>query len=137
MAIQPVEDATVRAFIVLARRDRYLSLLANPKRRSAILGKLAHCHDFDERYATPLPSNADVPGVLRSHGAPATCHVISEAALIDGREMEIEEAIEKAAAANAGALLCCVPGRLAFYLGESGEQRSLLRRGSPGQSSMT
>jgi hypothetical protein len=128
MATDPLEDATIRAFIVPAKRHRYATLLSNPRKRAALFDGLNHCHDFDLRYATPLPSTADVTALLRSHGAPATCRVISDCREIDGREMPIEDAVREAAASGSGSLLCCVPGRLAYYVGESGDQRLLLRR---------
>jgi hypothetical protein len=128
MATDPIEDATVRAFIVPAKRDRYATLLANSKKRAAFLDGLNHCHDFDARYATALPSTTDVPALLRSHGAAATCRVISDYRKIDGREMLIEDAVREAEGSGLGSLLCCVAGQLAYYVGESGEQRLLLRR---------
>jgi hypothetical protein len=128
MAVDPTEDATVRAFIVPAKRDRYATLLGNPKKRASFLNGLNHCHDFDTRYATPLPSTADVPALLRSHGASETCRVISDYREIDGQVMSIEDAIRQAEGSGMGSLLCCVPGQLAYYVGESGEQRLLLRR---------
>jgi len=128
MTIDLMEDATVRAFIIAARRDRYLLFLGDPKKRAKIRGRLHHCHDFDARYATAFPSTVDIPKLLRSHGAGATCHVISGSRGIDGQEMPIEEAVAETDSADSGSLLCCVPGRLAFYIGESGEQRLLLWR---------
>src|SRR5688500_4961511 len=96
MATDPTEDATVRAFIVPAKRDRYATMLGNAKKRASFLDGLNHCHDFDSRYATALPSTADVPALLRSHGAAATCRVISDYRVIDGRVMSIEDAVGEA-----------------------------------------
>ena len=39
MATYPIEDATVRAFVVPAKRDRYATLLGNPKKRATILDR--------------------------------------------------------------------------------------------------
>ena len=128
MAHDPVELAIIRAFILPAKRDRYAALLGNAKRRGPFLDGLNHCHDFDSRYATELPSSANIVGILRSHGAAKTCHVISDNREIDRREMLIEDAIANAEASGSGTLLSCIPGQLACYLGESGEQRLLLRR---------
>src|SRR4051812_29884436 len=121
MATDPLEDATVRGFIVPAKRDRYATLLGNAKKRGRILDGLNHCHDFDPRYATALPSTADVPALLRAHGATAACQVISDCREIDGRTMPIEDAVREAEASGSGSLLCCVPGQLGYYVGESGE----------------
>jgi hypothetical protein len=43
-------------------------------------------------------------------------------------EMPIEDAVREAEGSGLGSLLCCIPSQLAYYVGESGEQRLLLRR---------
>jgi hypothetical protein len=130
--MHPDEEATIRAFILPARRARWLGCLASPRRRGAFLDRLNHCQDIDGRYAAPLPSNTDVVALLRSHGAPATCYVLSCAEAIDGRERPLAEAVREAQAAGWGTILSCVPGRLAYYYDECGDRRMLLRR--PGHS---
>jgi hypothetical protein len=126
MAIDPAEEATIRAFIVPAKRDRYLSLVSNEKRRAEFLDCLNHCRDIDNRYATQLPSLADVISLLRAHGAPDVCRVISDCRDIDGREMPLRDAVEHAESVGWGTILCCIPGRLAYYLDEAGTRRRLL-----------
>lgn len=123
-----MENATIRVFIVPARRERYVAMLGNAKRREKLRGKLDHCHDFDVRYATTVEGSVDAYGLLVSHGAPAMCHVISSFRGIDGRSLALAEAVDAADRFGCGTLLCCLPGELAFYIGESGEQRLLLRR---------
>jgi hypothetical protein len=97
------------------------------KRRRRFLDRLNHCRDFDERCATPLPSNADVVRVLRSRGAPSRCFVVSDSATIDGRELPLVEAIEQAESCGWATLVSCVPGLLAYYRDESGTRRLLAR----------
>jgi len=122
------EEALVRAFISAPRRKRWLESLASAKRRAPFLDRLNHCKDIDERYATALPSNADVVGLLCSHGAPALCYVLSCTAAIDGRELPLAEAIEAASMGGWGTLISCLPGQLAYYYDECGERRFLLER---------
>jgi len=126
--MQSLEEALVDAFIVPAKRERYKTLLANPKRRRKLLDGLNHCRDLDPRYATQIPSKTDVVALLRSRGAPEFCHVISAVAELDGMEMGLQEAIDETEANMWGALIGCVPGRLAYYYGEAGEQRLVLER---------
>ena len=128
--MQTLEQALVDAFIVPRKRDRYRSFLANEKRRAKILDELNHLHDLDHRYATNVPSGTDVVALLRAHGAPRKCHVISDITALDGREMLLEDAVREAEQGIWGTLLGCIPGRLAFYFGEAGEQHVLLERGS-------
>jgi hypothetical protein len=124
--MNPQEEATVRAFIVPHRRERWLEALASAKRRRRFLDRLNHCRDIDERYATPLAGGADVISLLRSRGAPANCYVLSDVADIDGREMPLAEAISRAELEGFGTLFSCIPGSLAYYHDERGARRLLL-----------
>jgi len=128
MHVHPHEEALVRAFIAHARRNRWLESLASPKRRTSFLDRLNHCHDFDERYATALASNANVVGLLKARGAPPACYVISCTSAIDARELPLADAVEQSAMGGWGTLISCLPGRLAYYYGEEGEVRLLLQR---------
>jgi hypothetical protein len=126
--MHPHEEATIRAFVSPSRRERWLGLLASAKRRRSFLGRLNHCRDIDERYATPVPSNANIAAVLRSHGAPETCYVLSDIPTIDGQELPLDDAIDQVEFGMWGTLISCVPGRLAYYYDECGARRWLLQR---------
>ena len=56
--------------------------------------------------------------VLRQKGAGKTCHVIACREELDGREMLLRDALEQVAPDYSGAILCCVPNRLAYYRDE-------------------
>ena len=102
--IVPQEEATIRAFIVRARRDRFLELLPNPKKRSSI-----------------TKSHASLIGkLLRSKGAGEKCWAISEDVKLDGREVELDSILSEIVGYGMGTILCCVPGKLAFVESENG-----------------
>lgn len=126
--MQRDDEAIINAFVSAARRDRWLTSLKDPSRRRAMLDRLNHCRDLDERYARRLPSNADVAAELRRRGAPATCYVLSDAEAIDGRTLKLEDAISAAESEGWGTILSCVSGKLAFYYDECGERRMILER---------
>jgi hypothetical protein len=126
--MHPHEEATVLAFIASSYRARWLTKLASAKHRGSFLDRLNHCPDFDERYASPLPSKADVVTLLKARGAPDSCHVTSDIASIDGHEMSLAEAVERAELGGFGTLVSCIPGRLGYYYDESGTRRLLLER---------
>jgi hypothetical protein len=126
--MHPAEESTIRAFIAPHRRPRWLMSLGSAKRRQRFLDCLNHCADLDPRYARPLPSNANVVGLLQSYGAPQTCYVLSNTAALDGREMPLDEAVEGAAMGGWGTIISCIPGRLAYYYDECGARRFLLVR---------
>src|SRR3954447_11827252 len=127
--MHPHEEATIRAFISPSRRTRWLESLTSAKRRAPFLDRLNHCRDIDERYATPVPSDADVVAVLTARGAPATCYVLSATTALDGRELPLAEAVSESAMGGWGTIISCLPGRLAYYYDECGERRLLLERG--------
>ncbi len=123
--MHPHEVAVVRSFILAPRRPRWLESLGDPKRRSGFLDRLNHCRDLDEHFARPIPY-MDVAALLRSHAAPAGCHVISAVADIDGREMPLAEAVDLAEAGGWGTILSCIPGHLACYIDERGSNRRMI-----------
>jgi len=120
----PQEEAMVRAFIVRERRERFLELLPNPKRRRDITRLLAHANPnwFDSRFVKQVPNltNQGLAKLLRAKGARDTCWVISEFNDMDGREMELLFALDEVVGRDMGAILCCVPGKLAFVESEDG-----------------
>ena len=129
MTLHPLEEATVRAFVVSTKRDRWLSLLGNPKRRGTVLDDLNHgSRFFDPRFATVVPDNKDCATMLRALGAPALCHVISDKPDFDGRELPLADVVHEAVSFEIGVLICCLPGTLACFIGESTEPRLILRR---------
>jgi hypothetical protein len=126
--MHPHEEATIRAFVVPARRPRWLDSLAEERRRASFLDRLNHCRDIDQRYATTLPSNVDVLARLKARGAPAICYVLSATAALDGRELPLVDAVAESERCGWGTIISCLPGRLAYYYDESGERRLLLER---------
>ncbi len=91
------EESVVRAFVVLRKRERMLSLLANPKRRRQALNELYHFGDLDDRFVVPVEPRRQTPeGIaeaLQSYGAPNKCWVISTDDSLDGREMLLDEVL--------------------------------------------
>ena len=118
MQLNPVEEATVRAFVVPGKRDRMVTLLATPKRRRQATDALNHFAHWDTRYTQAIPSSADVIYVLRHAGAPGQCHVISADRSLDGRDMPLADAVAAAEANGGASVLCCLPGQLALFFDE-------------------
>ncbi|MEX2091361.1 MAG: hypothetical protein WD971_01725 [Pirellulales bacterium] len=126
MPLHPAEEATIRAFIVRDKSERYLSILANEKRRGKFLDCLNHCRDFDTRFATEIASSLNVVSLLQAHGAPAECNLLSNIKSLDGRDLLLTEAVEEVDFVGFGTLICCIPGDLALYVDEAGTGRRLL-----------
>src|SRR5262245_14907085 len=113
------EEGLIRAFIRPERRARLRELLGSAKGRVKLRRALAHFADLDPRYALPIPPSnhqaRDIESILRSKGAPDTCHVLAEAAELDGREMKLISALEAIVGRGMGALVSCVPGKLGYF----------------------
>src|SRR2546430_1207022 len=109
------EEQFARGFIVPQKRDRYLALLDSKWGRAKLLSGLNHCRDLDSRFATLIPANQQsaqsIETMLRSKGAPYTCHVMSALSDIDGREMPLSEALLETVGSDAGSLLSCIAGK--------------------------
>ena len=127
------EEAFVQAFIVPDKQSRYLSLLASRKRRGVFLERLNHQLDYDPAFAARVPPEQQtaerIEALLRKRGAPDTCHVISSNSDWDAKDMPLHDALELAFGFCIGTILCCIPGRLAYYEAEDIGDRFILSRG--------
>jgi len=127
------EQATIRAFILPDRQERFSGFLTKPKTRKKFTGSLAHFRWFDPRFASPVLWKVDptlklhqrhIQGItnilhlLKSRGAGKTCWVISEDSEADGQELDLESAIQRVVGSDMGTILSCVPGKLALFAGE-------------------
>jgi hypothetical protein len=124
------EEATVRAFVIPNRQERYLTFLSNPKRRAKFIAELAHFKALNFTYAKIIPAvqqNAtSVAKLLTSKGAGRMCWVISEDSILDARQMDLETALQATIGRGMGTIISCVPGRLAYFEDEDG--RYILER---------
>src|SRR5262245_1628066 len=108
MALHPAEEATIRAFVVAAKRDRLLTLLGSSKRRRKALDALNHFAGWDSR-DTQAVKSSDVLAVLQNAGAPSDCHVISDASDLDGRDMPLVDAVSACEAYSVASVLVVCP----------------------------
>jgi hypothetical protein len=122
----PQEEATVRAFIVRERRDRFLELLPNPKNRHKITDSLAHPNPnwFDARFVKiippPLNNPTSIAQLLRGKGAGRMCWVISEDRKLDAKELDLEFVLGEIVGYGMGTIISCIAGKLAFVESEDG-----------------
>ena len=125
------EEKTIHAFVVGSRQARLLAVLSKPDRSRRLYGVLPHPRLLDERFMSHIApsqsSPSDVGKLLRSRGAPGTCHVLGGA--LDGRSMDLDKALTEIVGSNEGCIVICLPGRLAYFEGEEKNQRYVLHRG--------
>ena len=125
------EQEVVRAFILKNRRERCAFLLASPAVRQKFRDELAHFKWLDERFAHSIPPKtahtaAELVALLRQKGAGRTVWGISEYKAIDGREMDLETAMDEVWGRQCGTILSCIPGKLAYFKDEEMHSERIL-----------
>ncbi len=132
------EEAFAKAFLPSEKRARFIQLLAQPRRRKEMLSQLNRHLPYLVDFATAVPSEQDYPDplekLLRAKGAGPTCYLIVDGLKADGRELPLHDALMQVCLHRAGAILSCLPGRLAYYKPESPAPGIVLERAEPGGS---
>src|SRR5688500_15292948 len=108
------EQAFVEAFIDPVRKERYLSLLASPKRRRKVLERLNHQLDLRADLEIQLPADATDAGIVAALGdrrAPEVSHIIADSSDRDGMELPLVDAVAFATNHPFGVIISCIPGR--------------------------
>jgi len=118
----------VKAFFEKGRSERFAEIGDKEKQRAKWTDKLNHSPGFKSEHIFWLPSKTDIFAELKKKGAPDTCAIISNSSRLDGKKMPLEEAIKEVQHDGWGSILICIPGKLGYYYGESGERRGLLTR---------
>jgi len=120
------------AFAVAAKRKRYVELLATKRGRDKILHSLDHFDDLDplrcKRIAASDQTAIGVLKILKGLGAPLSCHLISSSRVLDGREMDLSDALTEVVGGGMGTFVSCISGRLAYFEGEDPGRRFICER---------
>jgi hypothetical protein len=124
------ESGLVKAFFLPQRQERYLELLAKPKRRTDIIREFAHFKHLDPRWVVRIAPSSRRPGsvyeILRERGALEICYGFSEWSEIDGKTLPLLDALRTVIGSGMGTFLSCLPGRLAYF--EDEDMRCILER---------
>jgi hypothetical protein len=126
------EEGIIKSFIIPSKISRYLSLIESPKGRAKFLNGLDHFDDLDSRHIKKISSSQQtaeaIEKLLKSKGAPSSCHVISSNREIDNLDLPLNEALCKVIGLGMGAFISCIPGKLAYFEAEDENERYLLER---------
>ena len=126
------ESAFVESFVLKTRRKRALEFLASSKNRRKFTSKFDHngLDYFVTECIRPIEPRSQHPpqiaGILRTMGAPEMCHVIGGE--LDGDGMELLAALKQIVGYGTGAVVSCVPGKLAYFEGEIRVRFLLVRK---------
>jgi hypothetical protein len=128
--MNPHEEHFARSFVVPEKKERYLSLLQSARGRKKLIAGFHHCRDLDSRFVKLIPSDRQsaqsIEESLKKSGAPEVCYVMSENPKIDGKQMNLSSALLEIVGMDAGALVSCIPGKLAYFEMEGLSERYLL-----------
>jgi hypothetical protein len=126
------EEQFARSFVAPAQRERYLILLESKRGRRKLCDGLNHAPHLDGRFAKLIPadqqSTQSIERLLKAKGAPDICHVMSSNPDLDSREMFLSEALLETVGMDAGTMISCVPGKLAYVELEGFDRRYILER---------
>jgi hypothetical protein len=118
-------EEALSAFVTPTRRRRFRESLSDPRRRTKLVARFAHFKDLDARYATRVEGTDSLSKtlvqVLRAKGAPSQCYLLSDESSLDGRVMDLEDALEAVVGWTFGTFVSSLPGRLAYFEGEDGQ----------------
>ena len=130
LTMVPDEHLLAR-FFGPTKRERYVEMISNPKKRKKFLRELPHFKSLDPRYFVPVPPKKLFPNqisvILTTKGAPRTCWITSQDPHL-GRELPLLEALQEVVGGQRGTFLTCIPGRLAYFEGEEMGDRWILER---------
>ena len=108
--------AFIRSFVVKERRDR----LSFEHSKGLLVGRFCHEAEslLDRRYARkytePVQGYWQIAEMLRAAGAGRSCFALSHCAEIDGRTLDLEEALSRAVGYGLPSIISALPGELAY-----------------------
>jgi hypothetical protein len=121
-----------RTFTSPSKHERYEVLLRSRKGRLKVCHDLDHFGDLDLRYCKRLlgaeQSQSRILAFLKALGAPRVCYIISSNSELDEMELNLSEALDGVVGRGCGSFVCCIPGELAYFEGESQGERYLCNR---------
>ncbi len=122
----------ISVFVLPSKRNRYLDFASKPKHRKKMLDGLFHGANFisSVKFVVP-PAKQTSEGIcqlLIARGAGSRCYVMSEDAKIDGKTMDLQEAIDYVVGFQAPSIISCIPGQLAYFEGEGLDVRYILEK---------
>lgn len=120
------------AFVIGAKRERVLGFLSKDRTRRKLIDALPHFSDWDPACVFPVPSGSQTAeGVLREltrRGARGTVHIVSTTRHLDGRDVEVADAIRAVVGSSSGTVVSCIAGKVAYFEGEEAGNRLILHR---------
>ena len=102
-----------------SEKSRFKRWIATPKGREKLLKAMRHGMVFDPRHCVEPPkgsrSDENLFKLMRQHGAPTQCYIISSDGYLDDTFQDLEHVMcIELANFSRGTLISSIPGKLAF-----------------------
>jgi hypothetical protein len=127
--------ATVRAFVKRERRDRYLAFLPIKEKTEGTLLEMLHNRfgsELMQQHAANFSGSSEMLAErLKRLGAPEKCWTFSPCDY-DGVLDLLTSATREVVDGGCGALIVCIPGKLAYYEDEFSTTKKILHRSAQG-----
>lgn len=102
----------------------YSNCFLKKDKRHDALGRLCHNYrttlrmEYMKEIPKPNSDYEEIAKLLKRYGAGDTCYAISWSETIDGKELPLLAALEKAVGYGMPSIISCIPGKLAFFEAE-------------------
>ncbi|MEM4992581.1 hypothetical protein WKH56_08570 [Priestia sp. SB1] len=119
-----IEKIIIKSFFAKRIQDRVLFELSSTKKRKDALSRLCHTYKttLKEEYMIaiekPNSDPVEIAALLKKNGAGNTCYVVSWNEEIDGKELPLLTALEKAVGYGMPTIIACIPNKLAYFEAE-------------------
>lgn len=114
------EELIVKAFFEKTIQNRVMFELSSEKKRKDAIGRVDSItrNGIQEKYKIEIQKpNSDykeILNLLKRYGAGDKCYVISFCEDIDGENLPLSFALEKAVGLGMPSIISCIPGKLAY-----------------------
>ena len=119
----------IKNFVVKHRRDRYLAMTEKPNKSGGYgFGELAHfTKNLDPRFCKKIPSGSQhddyVLGEIKKLTQTTECYIMHESSELDGKWMDLKEALAKILGRNLGAFIIVDNGSIIYHESETAKER--------------
>jgi hypothetical protein len=119
-----LDEVIVKSFFNKTIQQRILFELSSPKKRRDAINRLNHKYsatlrkEFMIEIPRPNSNPEKIAEILKKHGAGDFCYSISWCEELDGKELPLLTALEKAVGFGMPSIVSCIPGKLAYFEAE-------------------
>ena len=124
-----IVSRVIKNFVVKHKRARYLAMTEKPNKSGGYgFGELAHfVRNLDLRFCKKIPSGSQYDGFvlneIKSLTRTTECYIMHEKSELDGKWMDLKEALNKILGHNLGAFIIVDNGTIIYHESETIKER--------------